>query len=313
MNQYLKATNLIFEVLDEFKVDVFKIKNLANTLLSPNGDAKIRQRVALANQQKNYQNAITMDAEDDYVAREIGFGGISETMAGIRMQIASDMRMPLTKVFGISAAGFSSGEDDIENYNAMVESQVRTKSKFEILRIIELRCQKMFGFVPDDLTIDFKPLRILSAEQEENVKTQQFSRILQAKQAGEISSLEFREAVNKANLLPMKLDTKVVELKMEMQADEQDQAEEAGKAPESSLKAPEAPVAKNSLEFDRAAFEAEGGAQRFAQWRKRLFDLSDKDQPELWKKAIEASRTAYGKEVWQFVIYYYERHGGKFL
>ena len=129
INQYLKSTDLAFECLDEFKVDVFKIKNLVNTLLSPQGSTKVRQRIAVANQIKNYQNAIVLDVEDDYQQKTMSWTGFSEIMKEIRMQVASEMRIPLTKLFGISASGFSSGEDDIENYNAMVESGVRNKVK----------------------------------------------------------------------------------------------------------------------------------------------------------------------------------------
>lgn len=207
MNQYLKATDLGFEVLDEFKLDIFKIKNLTNTLMSPQGFQKIQQRVQIANYQKNYQNALTMDTEDDFDHKQLSFAGLAEAMAGIRMQVASDMRMPLTKLFGISAAGFNSGEDDIEVYNSMVESEVRGKLKYDILRMCEIKCQKLFGFIPDDLTLDFKPLRVLSAEQEENVKTQKFTRLIQAKQAGELTTQEFRDAANKGNLFDVMLDT----------------------------------------------------------------------------------------------------------
>jgi phage-related protein (TIGR01555 family) len=209
INQYLKENDLVFEVLDEFKLDIFKIEGLAGTLLAPDGEQKVRQRVQLANQQKNFQNAMTMDAKDDYVQKQLSFSGLAEIMKEIRMQIASDMRMPLTKIFGISAAGFSSGEDDIENYNAMVESQVRAKCKYEILQLAGVACRKLFGFVPDDLTGEFKPLRILSAEQEENVKTQKFNRVLAAKQANEITTKEFRDSCNKDNLLPVQLDTEL--------------------------------------------------------------------------------------------------------
>lgn len=212
LNQYLKATDLSFEVLDEFKVDVYKIKNLVNTLLSPNGNQKIQQRVQMANYQKNFQNALVMDSEDDWDHKQLSFAGLAETMAGIRMQVAADMRMPMTKLFGISAAGFNSGEDDIEVYNAMVESQVRNKSKYDVLRICEIKCQKLFGFIPDDLSISFKPLRVLGAEQEENVKTQKFNRLLAAKTANEITTLEFREACNKANLFDVTLDNAGEEL-----------------------------------------------------------------------------------------------------
>ncbi len=207
INQYLKATDLGFEVLDEFKLDVYKIKNLVNTLLSPNGDQKVRERLAVANYQKNYQNAIVMDAEDDYDHKQLSFAGLAEAMAGIRMQVASDMRMPLTKLFGISASGFNSGEDDIENYNSMVESQVRNKIKYDILRILEIKCQQLFGYVPDDLMVAFKPLRVMSSEQEETVKTQKFARLQQARTLGEISSEEFRDSCNQDNLFAIKLES----------------------------------------------------------------------------------------------------------
>lgn len=209
INQYLKATDLAFEVLDEFKVDVFKLKNLANTLLSPNGFEQIQKRARATNQQKNYNHAVVLDSEDDFLQKELSFSGLAETMAQIRMQIAADLRMPITKLFGISAAGFNSGEDDIEVYNAMVESTVRAKSKYDIIKILEIICQQKWGMMPDDLQINFKPLRMLSSEQEENVKTQKFNRLLAAKQANEIDAKAFIEACNKDNLLGVQLDPKM--------------------------------------------------------------------------------------------------------
>lgn len=207
VNQYLKNNDLTFEVLDEFKIDVYKIKNLTNALTSPDGEDQIRRRVALANSEKNFHSAITMDSEDDFDHKQLSFAGLAEIMKEIKMQIAADLRMPMSKIFGIAASGFSSGEDDIENYNAMVESQVRAKCKYDILRIIELMCQKEFGFIPDDLTIEFAPLRVMSAEQEENVKEKKFNRLMQAYDKGLCDVKSFKEGCNKDDLLPIQLDT----------------------------------------------------------------------------------------------------------
>lgn len=245
INQYLKANGLTFEVLDEFKLDIFKIEGLSTSLMQPNGANKVRERVALANHQKNFQNALTMDAKDDYVQKQLSFAGISDTMTGIRMQIASDLRMPLTKIFGISAAGFSSGEDDIENYNAMIESHIRGKLKHIILKLIGIKCQKLFGMVPEDLSLEFKPLRMLSAEQQENVKTQQHTRLLSTVQAGMMTVKEFKEACNKNNLLPVTLDVNV---------DKIETGNEEGTTPgESKNKAPKSKltpkVAKNEMDM----------------------------------------------------------------
>lgn len=208
INQYLKGTDLGFEVLDEFKLDVYKIKNLVNTLMSPNGQQQVRQRVQLANWQKNYQNAIVMDSEDDFDHKQLSFAGLAEAMAGIRKQVAADMRMPLTKLFGGSESGGIGNNDqnDLENYNAMVESQVRNKIKYDILRVIEIKCQKLFGFIPDDIEIKFAPLRILTAVDEETVKTSKFNRLIAARERAEITTYEFREACNKGNLFDITLD-----------------------------------------------------------------------------------------------------------
>jgi phage-related protein (TIGR01555 family) len=207
INQYLKSTDLAFEVLDEFKVDVYKIAGLTQALASPVGIEQIKKRVQLANWEKNYNNALTMDKEDDWDHKQLSFAGLGDAMMQIRMQVAADMRMPLTKLFGVSAAGFNSGEDDIEVYNAMVESQVRNKIKYPVLRVLEIKCQKLFGYIPDDLSITFEPLRVMSSEQEQTVKTQKFTRLQQALTTGAITLKEFRDACNKGELFDVTLDT----------------------------------------------------------------------------------------------------------
>lgn len=243
INQYLKATDLAFEVLDEFKIDVYKIKNLTNTLLSPDGAQKIQTRIQIANRQKNYQHAITMDGDDDYIQKQLSYTGLDTAMAGIRMQVASELRMPMSKIFGIASSGFSSGQDDIENYNSMVESTIRTPCKFHLLNMVKIRCQQLFGYVPEDLQIGFKSLRILSSEQEENVKTQQFNRVLASRQAAEITSKEFRDECNKAELLPLKLDTDDASIERELESEKQQKQD---------VKAPEEKAPKSATQSDEA-------------------------------------------------------------
>jgi len=301
INQYLKSNNLSFEVLDEFKLDVYKLKDLKNTLLQPGGDAKVKQRVGLANGQKNYQKAVVLDAEDDFDHKQLSFAGLSDAMKEIRNQVAADLRMPQTKIFGQSSAGFNSGEDDIEVYNSMVEGTVRNNCKPIILKIIEIKCQKLFGMIPSDLKIEFKPLRVLSAEQEETVKTNKFNRVLAARTAGEIDSLEFRECCNRDNLLPIQLDVKNINTEI----DTTDTEEEVPEDKESL---------QNSLEFDKKAFEVDGGIGQFDPKRAQLYqdDYRFEDK-SLYKKAKEASLKLFGREYWQFILWKYKELGGKVI
>lgn len=205
MNQFLKTSDLTFEVLDEFKLDIFRIKGLSSMFLRPNGEEIVKRRVALANSEKNYLNAITLDADDNYEQKTLNFTGISEVMNEIRMQIACALKMPITKIFGTSTAGFSSGEDEIKNYNANIKS-MRTKLKPTILQLITIRFVQEFGFVPDDLDYEHTSLEIVSQEQEETIKTKVFDRIILALEKGVISPAQAADAINKDKLLPITIN-----------------------------------------------------------------------------------------------------------
>lgn len=203
INSYLKNQDLIFELLDEAKIDVYQLNGFNTAMLTHNGTKSAEARVRISNSLKNYLNALVLDTNDKYEQKQLSFNGLSDILNQIRQGVAADLKMPMTKLFGVSAAGFNSGEDDIENYNAMIESEIRSKVKYIVVSVLELCCQKLFGFVPDDLTISFKSLRILSAEQEENMKNSQYNRLIQTYANGLLSAGDFMVGCNSANLLPV--------------------------------------------------------------------------------------------------------------
>ena len=120
------------------------------------------------------------------------------------MEIAAAFRMPQSKLFGIPSTGFSSGEDDIENYNGIVESEVRTPMRPVIRKALTVIVQHLFG---DDLNIDFKfkPLRILSGVDEESIKASKSTRYLALFDKLLMNSKEVGEALQKDNLVPIPL------------------------------------------------------------------------------------------------------------
>jgi phage-related protein (TIGR01555 family) len=206
-NQYLKNQNVVFELLDEAKVDVYKIKGMNTALLNSSGTNALVNRVQMGNMIKNYLNALTMDVTDEYEQKQMNFSGLGEMLVQIRQGIAADLKMPVTKLFGVSATGFNSGEDDIENYNSMVESEIRAKIKYHVIEVVGICCQKLFGMVPDDLTINFNPLRILKSTEEEEVKNHKFNRLTASLQSGAIGRGVWAEGINKDSLLPVEIET----------------------------------------------------------------------------------------------------------
>ena len=199
LNSYLKNQDVIFELLDEAKIDVYKVDGF-NQMLRDDTDMVAKQ-ISLTNSIKNYLNALVMDKEDEYEQKTLTFAGLPDMNIQNKQNIASDLKMPVTKLFGVSSAGFNSGEDDIENYNSMLEGEIRAKNNDYLMLLFKLACLKVHGFIPDDIDLELPPLRILSAEQEENVKNQKFTRLIQAYQAQVITEQEFKEACNKDNLL----------------------------------------------------------------------------------------------------------------
>ena len=207
-NQYIKYNNVIFELLDEAKVDVYKIDGFNSAMATAGGTDAVTKRIQASNMVKSYLNALTMDTKDEYDQKQMTFSGLADMLVQIRYGIASDLKMPVSKLFGVSSTGFNSGEDDIENYNSMVEHEVRAKTKFLTIQVLQMVCAKLFGFIPDDLTISFESLRVLSSEQEEAVKNGQFNRIMQAWQGGLMDTEEAKEAFNKNDLVVVNVNEK---------------------------------------------------------------------------------------------------------
>lgn len=205
-NIFLKNRNVTYELIDEAKLDIFKIRGLNAAAMTSDGATKLANHIRSAAQLKSYQNALAVDSEDDYEQKQLSFSGLAEIASQMRIDMASDCRMPLTKLFGISPSGFNSGDSDIENYNCMVETEIRSKCREEVLLLLEIVCMKEFGFVPDDLDFAFKPLRETTQMDHSAMETQELNRILAAFQNGLVTSKTAIELINAEGLFPQTLD-----------------------------------------------------------------------------------------------------------
>lgn len=177
LQNYLKTQDVLYEILDESKIDVYKIKDLANKLMTAGGTAQIQRRIQTANELKNYVNALILDQQEEYEQKTLTFSGLAEVMKENRIGVASAFRMPLTKLFGISAAGFSTGEEDLDNYNQMVESEIQTPLRPAIRKVIEIACLNLFGYVPE-FRFSFPPLKVLPELEREQIAESKTNRLL---------------------------------------------------------------------------------------------------------------------------------------
>jgi len=201
LSQYIKANNVILELLDEAKIDILKIFGLSDILMSAEGESKVRQRLRIFSEQKNFQSVGAMDSKDDYIQKQLSFGSLDQMVEKIMLLICSSLRIPYSKVFGRGASGFSSGEDDLENYNGMVISTIREPITPILKWMLDIRCVQLFGRKIDDLVINWKPLRVLPETDEQNIKTQKINSLIQLCQLGVMTKKQVAEQLTTEKII----------------------------------------------------------------------------------------------------------------
>lgn len=201
-NIYLRAMNAIYELLNEAKVDVYKLKDFNQQLGSgPKGQQMVQERIQAANRLKGFLNALLLDADDEYVQKQITFTGLAEMANEARIGLAGSLKIPLSKLFGLPAGeGFNSGENEQENYNSMVVSEVRQPARPMIRLTLRALCASMFGR-PLDVDFAWKPLRKLSTKEQEEANTARHNRWKDMYDRGVMNAREWADEAHKTGIV----------------------------------------------------------------------------------------------------------------
>lgn len=206
INQFVKFENLVFELLDEAKVDYFGIEGFNQLMSTATGSQQAYRRVAMANQAKSVSKCLIADKNDTWSQKTYTFAGLADIWNEVRRNLAAYLKIPMNKLFGESASGFGSGEDSMENYNGLIEI-VRKQSERIILLMAQLRCLTLFGFCPKVITIKWEPMRILDGVEEQQVLNSKQTRIMERFMAGLITAKEATEIMKAEGIQTM--DTEV--------------------------------------------------------------------------------------------------------
>lgn len=204
LNLYLLSNNIVYDLLKEAKIDVLQFEGFASQLITDKGTEIALRRIEAANRGKNAGNAIVLDTKDKFDQKQIAFSGLADVWKENRIGLASSLRIPLSKLFGTTFGGglASSGQDDLENYNAYVESDVREHAKPMVRHTMMMIMHALYG-VELDLSYKFKPLRVLDSVQEETINTSKHARWSQDYHDGLITSKEFMQLQESHGLIPI--------------------------------------------------------------------------------------------------------------
>ena len=112
---------------------------------------------------KSLANILMIDQDADWQSKELSSMWINEALKESRTDIAGACEMPLTRLFGQSAAGFASGEEDnkiyYEHINAKQESMLRPMWAFIDKFMIDYIKEKDETFTHSFFDYDFPTIR----------------------------------------------------------------------------------------------------------------------------------------------------------
>ena len=201
MNQLFKSRDVLFELLDEAKTDILKLEKLESAISNNAAMRALQKMVDFISRNKNYKSQITLSTKDEYEQKQMSFSGFEGILREIRIMMAGSANMPVNKLWGEGVTGFGSGEDSLENYNSLVEGEVRAADYDTLLWMLKIRCYQLFGREVEDINIDWKPLRVLSSQEQQNIDTQKLDNIMKLFDRQLLNPQEVMEILKKEKVL----------------------------------------------------------------------------------------------------------------
>lgn len=202
-NAYQKSMNLIYELIDESKIDVYSVEGLKQSV-GAGQDQMVIDQIQLTNMLKNFQNAIVLDSTDKYEQKQLNIAGVVDVIRELKLDVCSAVKIPAVILWGMSPSGFSSGEFDLKSYYGNIESEIRPEIRNVLLKVLKIECQTLFGFIPDDLSFEFQPLLIQTETEIQEGKDKEFARIKLMYDSKLLTKKEFFDALKQNDIFIQK-------------------------------------------------------------------------------------------------------------
>jgi uncharacterized protein len=160
---YYSGTSSIATLLTEFDIFVHKVKGLAS-LLAAGKEGQVRDRLQLNDMSKSIYRGYAIDAEKEelaFVSRQ--FGGVSEILEKLRIDVIAAAGIPHTLLFGQSPSGLgATGRSEERDFAKTCHHYQETNFRKPLTKLMEYimlsKTGPTGGKVPDNWRVGFKPL-----------------------------------------------------------------------------------------------------------------------------------------------------------
>jgi hypothetical protein len=149
----------------------YKMKDLrANIATGGKAFAAALTQVDMVRRYQTNEGMSLIDANDEIESSSYTFGGLSDVIIQMSQQIAGAIDMPVVKLFGMSPAGFSTGETDLRSYNDNIHLAQERDLRRPMEVIAHLAFRSEFGEAPPpEFGFVFASLYGLNAVEKANI------------------------------------------------------------------------------------------------------------------------------------------------
>lgn len=142
-------------------IRVFKMDGMSQMLSI--GDQQAAQRVYETMKTMNHlmcnTGTLAIDKEEDFAMHGYSFTGINDVYESFMLDISGAAEIPVDKLFGRSLSGFNSGAETLQNYYDTIDEKRETYVREPLEKIVKIITMSALGEIPDDIEIDFNPVR----------------------------------------------------------------------------------------------------------------------------------------------------------
>ncbi len=154
-------------LLTDFAQGVLKLAGLTSMMKETDGEEKIKKRIQILDMMRSTIRGLIIDKDDEFIRTTTPISGLDDLLIQFGQRLAAAADMPMTELFGTSAAGMNAtGDGDRQSwFNKVGAYQKRIKHLIErIIRTIMLsKDGPTNGVEPPVWSIEFNPMYTPSA------------------------------------------------------------------------------------------------------------------------------------------------------
>lgn len=157
VSHYTSCRESASRLLQKYSLTVLKTN--MQDILSGGFDQNLARRVEYFNRNRDSDGTAAIDKnEEDLVIMTTSLAGVTDVVRQAMEYVAAMFNEPVTKMWGLSPAGFNTGDADLKNHYdniASLQQKIFAPAMDQLTRVLQMNA---FGEIDENISFEFAPL-----------------------------------------------------------------------------------------------------------------------------------------------------------